>query len=127
MLRANVRTPSAIAATGCVNLARGPAFFLNAMNRRYFIGLHAGSSHFGVDAALVRTEGTGLHLALRMESFLHLPYSSELRDLLVRVLNAASPEMRHLATLHRVLGEHAALAVKQLLDQSRAHARRAGR
>jgi anhydro-N-acetylmuramic acid kinase len=86
---------------------------------RYFIGLASGSSLFGVDAALVRVDGVGAGLALKLEQFLHLPYSKELRGLFHSVMGSATPELRHLGMLHRVLGETYALAVKQLLDQGR--------
>jgi anhydro-N-acetylmuramic acid kinase len=86
---------------------------------RYFIGLSSGASLFGVDAALVRAEGVGSGLRFRLEQFLHAPFSKELRELLWRVTTNASPEVRHVATLHRVLGETYALAVKQLLGQGR--------
>ncbi len=89
------------------------------MTRRYYIGLSSGFSLFGVDAALVRVEGSGAELALRPEHFLQLPYGSELRELLLRVAANATPEVRHLGTLHRVLGENYAHAVRQILDQCR--------
>lgn len=93
------------------------------MTRRYFIGLHAGSSHFGVDAALVRTEGLAGNLGVCLEHFLQLAYSSELRELVVRSAGDATPELRRLGILHRVLGEHFALVVRQLVEQSRLAAR----
>jgi anhydro-N-acetylmuramic acid kinase len=93
------------------------------MNRRLFIGLSAGASLFGVDAALVSTQGIGRDLAMRLEHFLHVPYSNELRELLVRVTNNPMPETKRLAALHRVLGEHQALAVRQLLEHGRVPAR----
>jgi anhydro-N-acetylmuramic acid kinase len=89
------------------------------MSHRYFIGLSSGSSLFGVDAALVRAEGDGTDLTLKLEHFLHAPFGNELRELLWRVTTSEAPELRHLATLHRVLGETYALAVKQLLEQNR--------
>ena len=89
------------------------------MNHRHFIGLSSGSSLFGVDAALVRAEGIGSDLTLKLDHFLHAPFGHELRALLLRVVTNAAPEVRHIATLHRVLGETFALAVKQLLDQAR--------
>ncbi len=88
------------------------------MTRRYYIGLSTGSSLFGVDAALVRAEGMGTGIALSPESFLHAPFSNELREMLWRVTTNAAVEVRHLGTLHRVLGETLALAVRQLLEQS---------
>lgn len=89
------------------------------MNPRYYIGLSSGSSLFGVDAALVRADGLGADVRLRLEHFLHAPFGNELRELLWRVANSPTPEVRHLATLHRVLGETYALAVRQLLDAGR--------
>ncbi|MBI3824170.1 MAG: anhydro-N-acetylmuramic acid kinase, partial [Planctomycetes bacterium] len=87
--------------------------------RRYFIGIHSGSSLFGVDAALVRTDGIGTAMTFTLERFLHLPFTRELRELLLRVNASATPELRHLGMLHRVLGETFALAARQLLEQAR--------
>jgi anhydro-N-acetylmuramic acid kinase len=92
------------------------------MTRRYFIGLSAGASLFGIDAALVRTDGVGHGLRLKLEQFIHAPYSPELRELLWRVNNTPTPETRLVAAAHRVLGEMHALAVKQLLGQKTATA-----
>src|ERR1019366_4008382 len=89
------------------------------MNRRHFIGLSSGSSLLGVDAALVRADGVGSDVTLKLEHFIHAPFGHELRELLLRVVTNATPEVRHIATLHRVLGETFALAVKLLLEQSR--------
>jgi anhydro-N-acetylmuramic acid kinase len=86
---------------------------------RLFIGLSSGASLSGVDAALVHADGVGHGLALKLEQFLNVPYSAELGELLRRVVTNASPEMRHVAVVHRVLGETYALAVKQLLAQGR--------
>lgn len=89
------------------------------MMKRWYIGLSSGSSLSGVDAALVRVDGQGADLVLALERFQHVPYGRELRDLLWTVHGAQAPEWRHLATVHRVLGETFALAVRQLLEQSR--------
>ena len=89
------------------------------MTKRYLIGLSSGSSLLGVDAALVRVDGVGNALALTSEHFLHAPFGNELRALLLHVTTSATPEVRYLGTLHWVLGETYALAVKQLLEQSR--------
>lgn len=93
------------------------------MTRRTFLGLYAGPSLFGVDAALLRTDGIGLNLAPSLEAFHHLSFSSELRDLLVRVHHTATPDLRQVGTLHRLIGEHAALSAKQLLEQNRSASR----
>lgn len=89
------------------------------MARRFFIGLASGSSHFGVDAALVGAEGFGNGLSLRAEHFLHFPFSNEMRDLLDRVTADRVTDLRNLATLHRVLGETYSLAVRDLFQFSR--------
>jgi anhydro-N-acetylmuramic acid kinase len=86
---------------------------------RYFVGLSSGSSLSGVDAALVRVDGVGLDASFKLEHFINAPFSAELRALLMRALNDATPEVRHLGTLHRVLGETFALGVRQLLEQCR--------
>jgi len=86
---------------------------------RYFVGLSSGSSLSGVDAALVRVDGVGADITLKLEQFLNVPFSNELREWLFRSLNQPTPEIRHLGMLHRVLGETFALAVRQLLEQSR--------
>lgn len=83
---------------------------------RRFIGLYCGPNCLGVDAALVRMEN---HSAPRLEHAHHAPFSQELRDLLLRTISKPVAELRHLGALHRVLAEHAALAVKQLLDKAR--------
>lgn len=89
------------------------------MLRRWYIGLSAGSSLFGVDAALVRVDGQGTDLSFGLEQFLHVPHGPDLRELLWRVHATPTPELRHLGVLHRVLGETFALVVKQLLEQAR--------
>jgi anhydro-N-acetylmuramic acid kinase len=86
---------------------------------RNFIGLSCGCSLLGVDAVLARVEGLGADAGLHVESYLHAPFGHELRELLWGVATTAAPELRQLATLHRVLGETCALAVRQLLEQSR--------
>ncbi|HZZ79514.1 MAG TPA: anhydro-N-acetylmuramic acid kinase, partial [Gemmataceae bacterium] len=89
------------------------------MTKRYFIGLSSGPSAFGVDAALVRTEGIGSTMTLHLEHFQHSPFGNELRELLLRVGANPSAEIRHLGALHRVLAENYSAAVKQLLEQNR--------
>src|ERR1700686_5485691 len=89
------------------------------MTKRYFIGISSGVSLLGVDAALVRADGFGADMGLSLKHFLHMPFGNELRELLWRISTTATPEVKHLATLHRILGETYALAVKQLLEQSK--------
>lgn len=85
------------------------------MSRRWFIGLSAGSSLAGVDAALVRIEGAGADLAPRLEHHVHEPYSRDVRDLLLRTAEPA-PALQHLGLAHRVLGEAFANASRKVLE-----------
>ncbi|MBI2806943.1 MAG: anhydro-N-acetylmuramic acid kinase [Planctomycetes bacterium] len=93
------------------------------MNPRYFIGLSSGSSLLGVDAALVRVDSVGRKARFSLEQFRHAPFGNELRELLWQVTTNPTPELRHLGTLHRVLGETFAMAVNQLLTSAREQAR----
>ncbi len=89
------------------------------MSQRFLIGVSASRGAGGVDAALVQADGVGVHASLRIKHLTHLSHGRELRELIHRATNTQSPELRHLGTLHRVLGESYALTVKQLIDQSR--------
>ncbi len=89
------------------------------MSHRWFIGLSSGAGLSGVDAALVRAEGTGLGMALHLERFLHQPYPREVRDLLRGAASGEPTPVRTVALLHRVLGESFAGAVRQLVDEAK--------
>jgi anhydro-N-acetylmuramic acid kinase len=89
------------------------------MIHRHYIGLSSGSSLLGVDAALVLAQGLGSDLMFRLERYHHVPHSEGLRDLLLQVTASPTPQLKHVATLHRVLGEAYAVATRQLLDQVR--------
>jgi anhydro-N-acetylmuramic acid kinase len=92
------------------------------MSKRRYIGLSAGSSLTGIDAGLVRAEESGAELRLQLEHFTHLPYARDLRLLLARVHAEATPAVRSLGILHRVLGEALAGAARQVLDEARVSA-----
>jgi anhydro-N-acetylmuramic acid kinase len=86
---------------------------------RWLIGLSSGTSLNGVDAALVRVDGVGLDIALRLEHFLHWPYPRELRELLGKADSAGSAPLRHAALLNRLLGEAYAGAARLLVEAAR--------
>jgi anhydro-N-acetylmuramic acid kinase len=86
---------------------------------RHFIGLSSGSSFHGVDAALVRVDGAGSGMALRLEHFASLEYPRELRQLLHKADSAAGLPLRQTALLHRLLGEAYAAAVRKLTEAAR--------
>lgn len=89
------------------------------MSQRWFIGLSSGSSLSGVDAALVRVEGTGLAMKPQLQHFMHQAYPREVRELLRGVSSAAPASVRTIAMLHRLLGEVFAGSIRQLADQAR--------
>ena len=93
------------------------------MSHRWFIGLSSGSSLSGVDAALVRVEGTGLAMTPRLQHFVHQPYPREVRESLRGAASGTPASVRTVAMLHRVLGEMFAGSVRQLLDQANVDAR----
>jgi anhydro-N-acetylmuramic acid kinase len=84
------------------------------------VGLMSGTSLDGVDAALVsirtdeREEICGVHL----RGFYYLPYSDELRQLLIGLCSVETARIDRLVTAHYGLSEWYAHAVKQLLEQN---------
>src|SRR5829696_3166484 len=88
------------------------------MTRRWYLGLSSGSGLGGVDAALVRVEGAGMDMALRLEHALQYPYGKDVRELLVRLGGEPALGARQLGVLHRVLGEAFAAAARSVLEQS---------
>jgi len=82
------------------------------------IGLASGSSADGVDAVLLETEGIGLDLRGHLVHAVAQPYGKELRDLILRAVSPGPCETRHLALLHRLLGETFAAAARQVADRA---------
>ncbi|HEY1861743.1 MAG TPA: anhydro-N-acetylmuramic acid kinase, partial [Gemmataceae bacterium] len=88
------------------------------MPARWFIGVTSGSSADGIDAALLEIEGVGLNLKVRIAQTLHQPYGQDLRNLLLEVASAGTGDARHIALLHRLLGETFAAAALQVADRA---------
>ncbi|GIW78863.1 MAG: anhydro-N-acetylmuramic acid kinase [Gemmatales bacterium] len=87
------------------------------MSTRWFIGLASGSCLEGVNATLLETDGVGLGLRARPIHSLHLPYSRELRELILRA-SADHAELSEMGLLHRLLGETFATAARLVADQA---------
>jgi anhydro-N-acetylmuramic acid kinase len=82
---------------------------------RVMVGLMSGTSCDGVDAAVVRVEGTGGDLRAQLLHFRTLPYPEAFRErLLAPVLDAAS-----MCSLNMELGEWLARAVLDAVDAAR--------
>jgi anhydro-N-acetylmuramic acid kinase len=88
------------------------------MTSRWIIGLASGSSAYGVDAALLETEGMGLELGVRLVLALHQPFAKDLRDLIRRVGTPGQGDIRQAGLLHRLLGETFAAAARQVADRA---------
>lgn len=88
------------------------------MAPRWIIGLAAGASGEGVDAALLQVHGTGLDLRVDGLHGLHQPYPAELRDRVRQVRSADACEVLQVSRLHRLLGETFAAAARGVADQA---------
>jgi len=89
------------------------------MAPRWYIGLSSGSCLAGVDAALVRIDGSGAALAPHLEHFVHEPHSGGVREFLLRVSGEAQP--RQLCLAHRVVGEAFANVARKVAEQGKHH------
>jgi anhydro-N-acetylmuramic acid kinase len=94
------------------------------MSERWIIGLSAGASLDGVEAALVRIEGAGLELRCQLAHAYHQAYPADVHKLMApeaRVEPAGAPAFsgRRLAILHRFLGETFAVAARHTAEQAR--------
>jgi len=85
---------------------------------RWFIGLASGSGGEAVDAALVEITGAGLQLNARVVQHLRRNHSRDTQDLFIKALTGSVSSYGDLAILHRQLGESAAAAVQQLVQQA---------
>ena len=71
---------------------------------RVVAGLMSGTSLDGVDAAVVRVEGTGAGLAVETLGFYSRPYEAALREALAACVEAATSDVRLVSQLHARLG-----------------------
>ena len=71
---------------------------------RVVAGVMSGTSLDGVDAAVVRVEGTGTGLAVETLGFVSRPYPAALRAALAAVVEVAGSDVRQVSQLHARLG-----------------------
>ena len=83
-------------------------------------GLMSGTSLDGVDAALVnvRTDGRGAIEQVTLREFAYLPYSDELRSLLLNLCSVETARLDELTLAHYGLAEWYAHAVQLLLEKA---------
>ena len=83
---------------------------------RVAVGLMSGTSLDGVDAAVVRLEGSGAGVAVETLGFVSEPYGDALRDALAACVEAATSDVRLVSQLHARLGHHFARASLAAID-----------
>jgi anhydro-N-acetylmuramic acid kinase len=89
------------------------------MATRWIIGLAAGPSVSGVEAALLEVSGRGFDLRARVAHWLAEPYPKELRELVIKTSSPGQADVRQVSLAHRLLGETFAQAALQAADQAR--------
>jgi anhydro-N-acetylmuramic acid kinase len=86
---------------------------------RLAVGLMSGTSLDGVDAALVRISGPAEKPAVRLLSFVNVPYSPALRLRLLKVAGGAACGAAEISRLNFALGEAFAAAALRVCRQGR--------
>ena len=86
---------------------------------RVVAGVMSGTSLDGVDAAVVRLDGTGDGLAVETLGFESRPYAGPLRDALAACAEAATSDVRLVSQLHARLGGVFADVVRAALADAR--------
>jgi anhydro-N-acetylmuramic acid kinase len=94
----------------------GPFDRLARTGPRIVAGLMSGTSLDGVDAAIVRVEGSGAGARIETLGFVSEPYDAELRDALAACVEATTSNVRLVSQLHARLGDRFADAVVHALD-----------
>jgi anhydro-N-acetylmuramic acid kinase len=86
--------------------------------RRLCIGLMSGTSLDGMDAALVEIEGSGLNTQAALRKFYTLPYSGELRELLLEAAMGERGGSRSVCCLNVLMGETALQACREVCGRA---------
>jgi anhydro-N-acetylmuramic acid kinase len=75
----------------------------------------AGTSADGIDAAIIRVQGSGLSMRVRLVHHHHVPFPRDLRRRLLAVMAPVRTSTEELARLHALLGEAFAGAAAQAM------------
>jgi anhydro-N-acetylmuramic acid kinase len=84
---------------------------------RLCIGLMSGTSLDGMDAALVEIAGSGPDTKVNLRGFYTLPYTGDLRELLLEAAMGETGGSRTVCCLNVLLGETALRACRELCDR----------
>lgn len=96
--------------------AAHPALALFRPGPRVVVGLMSGTSLDGVDAAVVRLDGSGAGLSVEPLGFVSEPYDDALRAALAACVEAGTSDVRLVSQLHARLGERFADVARRALD-----------
>jgi anhydro-N-acetylmuramic acid kinase len=88
------------------------------MTIRWVIGLSAGPSADGVDAALLEVHGQAPQLQVRVAGAMVEPHAKDLRELLIRASTAEQGDVRQVSLANRLLGETFAQAARRVADRA---------
>lgn len=82
---------------------------------RTILGLMSGTSLDGLDMALCRVEGAGMHTKIRVTHFVTAPYDAEFKKEVRRVFAQPTIDFQHLVLLHVLVAERHAALVREAL------------
>lgn len=85
---------------------------------RWMVGVMSGTSADGVDASLVRIQGTGLHIRVRPENWVSKPYPLSLRQTILRVREQSQVSLSELGMLAAGVSDVYTETVLQLLEKT---------
>lgn len=83
---------------------------------RTILGLMSGTSLDGLDMALCRVEGAGMHTKIRVTHFDTAPYDAEFKKEVRRVFAQPTIDFQHLVLLHVLVAERHAALVREALN-----------
>lgn len=85
-------------------------------NKKLIIGLMSGTSKDGIDAALVKLEGSGLNTQIDLVKFTCLEYQSDVRSRLDNLAQGCT--LKELSDLNFLIGDEFAKATLSVIDQA---------
>lgn len=88
-----------------------------ARRPRYALGLMAGTSGDGIDAATIRVQGTGERMLVEFVAHHQRPFSRRFRDRLLAVMAPAATTTEELARLHTELGQAFGRTAREAMEQ----------
>jgi anhydro-N-acetylmuramic acid kinase len=85
--------------------------------KRNIIGLMSGTSADGIDAVLAEISGHGIDLEVRQKDFLFVPYSDDVRSLILNACEPGKLSVRDISNLNFLLGRLMGQAARELIKK----------